>query len=265
MEGLFTLDNLFTLAMLILLQLVLGFDNLLYISIESKRAPREKQAMVRRMGIAIAVVFRLILLFAIVSAIKYFQDPFFSFNLPGIAKATFNIHAVIVLAGGIFLIYTALKEIYHMLGVTELGKQNGSRQRSAAAALFWIVLMNLIFSFDSILSAMALSDVFLVMAAAIVISAVIMVLLADNVAEILEKNRMYEVLGLFILLIVGIMLLSEGGHLSHLYLFGNPVLPMAKTTFYFVIAMLVLVDVVQSRYQKKLLATAKETTQIIKT
>jgi predicted tellurium resistance membrane protein TerC len=64
---------------------------------------------------------------------------------------------------------------------------------------------------------------------------------------------MYEVLGLFILLIVGIMLLSEGGHLAHLTLFGNPVTPMSKTTFYFVIIVLVLIDIVQGRYQKNLL------------
>jgi len=147
---LFSLDNLLTLAMLTLLQAVLGFDNLLYISLESKRAPVEKQAFVRRIGIA-------------------------------------------------------------------------------------------------------LTDVFLVMATAIIIGALLMIWLSDGVAEFLEKNRMYEVLGLFILLVVGIMLLSEGGHLAHLTLFDNAITPMTKTTFYFVIVVLVLTDVVQSRYRKKLL------------
>jgi len=106
--------------------------------------------------------------------------------------------------------------------------------------------MNLVFSFDSILSAMALTDVFWVMATAIVIGGILMIWLADHVATFLEKNRMYEVLGLFILFVVGIMLLSEGGHLAHLKLFGSPVLPMAKSTFYFVIAVMVLTDFVQS-------------------
>ena len=121
--------------------------------------------------------------------------------------------------------------------------------------VFWIVVMNVVFSFDSILSAMALSDVFWVMAAAIVISGVMMVWLSDHVANFLEKNRMYEVLGLFVLFVVGIMLVSEGGHLAHLNLFGNAVEPMTKTTFYFVLAVLVLTDIVQSRYQRKLLAS----------
>ena len=113
--------------------------------------------------------------------------------------------------------------------------------------------MNLVFSFDSILSAMALSDVFWVMASAIIISGVLMIWLADRVSEFLQKNRMYEVLGLFILFVVGIMLLSEGGHLAHLHLFGNKITPMSKATFYFVIGVLILTDIVQTRYQKKLM------------
>ena len=126
-------------------------------------------------------------------------------------------------------------------------------RRSVAVAIVWIAVMNAIFSFDSILGAIALTDVFAVMATAVVISGVLMIVLAETVSAFLQKNRMYEVLGLFILLIVGVMLLSEGGHLAHLEFFGYPIEPMTKTTFYFVIAVLVLIDVVQGRYQKKLL------------
>ena len=128
------------------------------------------------------------------------------------------------------------------------------KPRSAGQVIFWIVLMNLVFSFDSILSAIALTDVFWVMASAIVISGLLMIYLADRVSVFLQKNRMYEVLGLFVLFVVGIMLLSEGGHLAHLKLFGNEITAMSKTTFYFVISVLVLTDLVQSRYQRKLLA-----------
>ena len=92
------------------------------------------------------------------------------------------------------------------------------------------------------------------MATAILVSGGLMIWLADHVAEFLKKNRMMEVLGLFILLIVGIMLLSEGAHLVHLRLWGYAVVPMEKSTFYFVIAILILIDIVQARYQKKLLA-----------
>ncbi len=245
------LDNVMTLGMLILLQAVLGFDNLLYISLESKRAPAEKQVMVRRLGIGLAIVLRIALLFVLLSVIQAFKNPLFGLHTGPVA-GEFNLHSLVVLLGGVFIIYTATKEIYHMLGLEEIDHEE-KHSASVGKIIFWIVAMNLVFSFDSILSAMALTEVFWVMATAIIIGGILMIFLADTVADFLQKNRMYEVLGLFILFIVGIMLLSEGGHLAHLHLFGNEVTPMSKTTFYFVIVVLVLVDVVQSRYQKKLL------------
>ena len=246
-----TLDNLMTLGMLILLQAVLGFDNLLYISLESKRAPADKQVMARRLGIGLAIVLRIALLLVLISVIQAFQSPWFAIHT-GAVDGEFNLQSLIILLGGVFIIYTATKEIFHMLGVEQLGHEE-KRQASLGKVIFWIVVMNLVFSFDSILSAMALTDVFWVMATAIVIGGLLMIFLANTVADFLQKNRMYEVLGLFILFIVGIMLLSEGAHLAHLHFFGHQVTPMSKTTFYFVIVVLVLVDVVQSRYQKKLL------------
>ena len=247
------IENLFTLFMLILLQAVLGFDNLLYISLESKRAPLEKQAFVRNMGIGIAMVLRIVLLFILLSVIEYFQDPVLNVHWSDIIEGHFSIHSLIVLFGGGFIIYTATKEIMHMLSLEEDG-DGDEKPRSVNSIILWIVLMNLVFSFDSILSAMALSKVFWVMATAIVIGGLLMIWLSGKVTQFLQKNRMYEVLGLFILFVVGIMLLTEGGHLGHLQLFGNEITPMSKTTFYFVIAVLVLTDVVQSQYQKKLQA-----------
>jgi predicted tellurium resistance membrane protein TerC len=84
-----------------------------------------------------------------------------------------------------------------------------------------------------------------------------MIWLADSVSAFLQRNRMYEVLGLFILFVVGILLLSEGGHLAHMKLFGAEIHAMSKATFYFVITVLVLTEVVQSRYKKKLLQQQK--------
>lgn len=250
----FTLENLFTLLMLVLLQAVLGFDNLLYISIESKRVAADRQSYVRRMGIAMAIVLRIVLLFVLMSAIGAFTAPIFTVNWAGIVEGSVTFHALIVLIGGAFIMYTAIKEIYHMLGVYELEHGAEPATRSVFSAIAWIVVMNLVFSFDSILSAMALTGNFWTMAVAIIISGVMMIYLADTVSEFLKKNRMYEVLGLFVLLVVGVMLISEGGHLGHLAFFGYPVEPMAKSTFYFVLAVMVAVDFVQARYQKRILA-----------
>lgn len=252
MAELFTLHNLFTLGMLIFLQAVLGFDNLLYISIESKRVPKEDQARVRQWGIGLAIVLRIVLLFVVIRAIEAFQVPFFDLLIEGWLEIDMNVHALIVLGGGGFIIYTAVKEISHMLSIEDLHAQDTGPKRTVGHTIALIVLMNLVFSFDSILSALALTDVFLVMATAIVLSGILMIVMADRVADFLQKNRMYEVLGLFILFLVGIMLVTEGGHLAHISLMGHPVEAMSKSTFYFVLIVLVVVDVAQSRYQKKL-------------
>lgn len=256
----------FTLIMLILLQAVLGFDNLLYISLESKKAPKTDQKRVRKTGILIAIALRIVLLFVIVLLIDKFQEPFkfLTGSIEDVVDFAFNGHSLIVLLGGAYIVYEAIKGIWHMISTKNLDKdvEGGERAtKTANAAIASIVLMNLVFSFDSILAAIGLTreienptTAFIIMAIAIVISGLLMLFLADKISAFLAKNRMYEVLGLFILLIVGVMLITEGGHLAHLTLFGNEIVPMNKTTFYFVIAILVIVDVVQGKYQKKLLA-----------
>ena len=257
-------EIIFTLIMLILLQAVLGFDNLLYISLESKKAPEADQKRVRKSGILIAIVLRIVLLFVLVSIIDFFKEPF-SFltgEITDVVKFAFNGHSIIVLLGGGFIIYTAIKEIWHMIAIDDFNEDIGSNSRSAKtanAAITSIVIMNLVFSFDSILAAIGLTSeiensttAFIIMAIAIVISGLLMVLLADKISEFLAKNRLYEVLGLFILFVVGIMLITEGGHLAHIKIFNNEIVPMSKTTFYFVIGILIVIDLVQSRYQRKL-------------
>ena len=111
------------------------------------------------------------------------------------------------------------------------------------------------------LSTAVLDDIvtpgFWVMATAIIIGGVLMIWLSDRVSTFLQRNRMYEVLGLFVLFIVGIMLLSEGGHLAHSSPGGQAITPMTKATFYFVLTVLVLTDLVQSRYQRDLARRAK--------
>jgi predicted tellurium resistance membrane protein TerC len=263
------LEYLFTLLMLVMLQAVLGFDNLLYISLESKKAPVADQPRVRKIGILIAIVLRVVLLFVLVSIIDFFQEPFdfLTGSIGDVFKFQFNGHSIIVLLGGGFILYTAIKEIWHMIALDDLGQdvEGNKRTKTARSAIISIVIMNLVFSFDSILAAIGLTSeienstiAFIIMAIAIVCSGLLMLFLADRISTFLAKNRMYEVLGLFILFIVGIMLLTEGGHLAHLEFFGEHIVPMSKTTFYFVIVILVVIDVVQGRYQKKLIKEDKK-------
>lgn len=166
--------------------------------------------------------------------------------------------------GGGFIIYTAVKEIHHLLSVDHIEHSEGSGRRSVGKAIALIVLMNLIFSVDSILSAMAIASEKAadgtvqynvpLMVIAIVISGLAMIFMADAVTDFLKKNRMYEVLGLFILFLVGVLLVTEGAHLAHLKLFSFPIDAMSKSSFYLVVGVLVITDILSNRYQKRLWA-----------
>lgn len=295
----FSVSGLFTLLMLLLLQAVLGFDNLLYISIESQRVGPEKAPMVRRWGIALAVVLRIVLLIIIVNVFALLAEPLFEIGATGFIEGEFTMQALVTLAGGGFIIYTAIKEIHHLLAVDHIEHTEGSAGKSVTQAVLMIVAMNLVFSFDSILSAMAIANVEVanvvnasgevistftgtvvqckadliatpiagavgcepgkdyqvwIMAIAILSSGIVMILLADYVADFLKRNRMYEVLGLFILFLVGVLLVTEGAHLAHLKLFSFPIDAMSKSSFYLVVGVLIITDIISTNYQKRLWA-----------
>jgi len=300
MAELLTLEALFTLFMLILLQAVLGFDNLLYIAIESNKVGDPQDAKkVRKWGIAIAVTLRIVLLFLIVKLFALLAEPLFSIGLGKFIEGEFTAQALITLVGGGFIIYTAIKEIHHLLQVDHIEHSEGGGSRSVMGAIALIVAMNLVFSVDSILSAMAIASVDAanivdnagailgqftgsivdckaaliadpivgavgceptktyqvpLMVIAILLSGLAMILLADRVTEFLKKNRMYQVLGLFILFLVGVLLVTEGAHLAHLKLFGFPIDAMSKSSFYLVVGVLIVTDVLSNRYQKRLWA-----------
>ena len=120
MGELLTLENLANLGVLLFLQAVLGFDNLLYISLESQRAPKQHQAAVRRYGILIAIALRIVLLFVMIKLISSLTEPFFHINIPGFIEGHFNFATIVFLFGGVFIMYTAVKEISHMLSVDDL-------------------------------------------------------------------------------------------------------------------------------------------------
>ena len=130
---LFTIDNLTTFLVLTALETVLGFDNLLYISLEAKKVDAARQASVRRWGMILAIGLRILLLFAVLKLISLFQEPFLAFDTAWLSGA-FSGHALIVLAGGIFLIYTAMKEIFHMIGIDDLEHEEERPARRSVGA-----------------------------------------------------------------------------------------------------------------------------------
>ena len=207
-----------TLLMLVFLQVVLGFDNLLYISLESKRVEESHQQRVRKIGVIIAIALRIVLLFVIFFAIQALEGALFEIDLGIIEAKTAcfvedsnhhltllpNVtvdactgegqtlhggvsgHFLIVLFGGAFILYTAIKEILHMLALDEHAESSDDAARTPNEAIFWIVIMNLVFSFDSILAAIPLTKglgndmlQLAVMGTAIVFSGVMMLVMAD--------------------------------------------------------------------------------------
>jgi len=236
--------------MLIVLQAVLSIDNLLYISLEAKRVEEHQRKKVIKQGILLAIGARIVLLFALMNIIKYFQDPFVTV-MSEYFKTEVSVHALIVLFGGGFIMYTAIKEIWHMLSPEIDGEVK--KKASLRKVVTMIVVMNVVFSFDSILSAMALTDVFWVMATAIGISGLIMLWLADKVSKFLNKNRIFEIGGLFILMLVGMMLVTEGAHIAHLEIFSLVIEEMSKGQFYFILAFLVIVFAANNKFNKKII------------
>ena len=171
MAELLTFENLGNLLMLCFLQAVLGFDNLLYISIESQRAPVAQQKAVRFWGSIIAVALRGVLRFVMIRLIGSLSEPLYIFPEGGWIEGGVNFATCVFLFGGIFIMYTAVKEIGHLLSIelldTDVENKSG---KSAAQVVALIVLMNLIFSFDSVLSALAITDVVPILATAILLS-----------------------------------------------------------------------------------------------
>ena len=175
MFDLFTIENFGNLIVLLVLQAVLGFDNLLYISIESQRAPVAHQKAVRFWGIIIAVVLRVVLLFAMIHLIEALGAPFYIFSWSGVLEGGVNFATCVFVLGGVFLMYTAVKEIGHLLTIQHLDADLDNKPgKSAVQVVLLIVLMNLIFSFDSVLSALAITKVFAVLATAILLSGLAM-------------------------------------------------------------------------------------------
>lgn len=248
------MHDIIQLLILILLQVVLGVDNLLYITLAAKKVeePYRKKTIVY--GTLLAILARIGLLFLLIKLIDLFKDPFFQISQEYL-KIDMSIHSLIVLLGGGFILYTSIKEIWHMLS-PEIDEQKVVKAKTNKIILS-IVLMNLVFSFDSILSAIALTDVLWVMFVAIIFSGLMMIWLANKVSAFLNKNRIFEVGGMFVLSLVGILLLFEGAHLSNLEIFGHLLHPMSKANFYFILAILVIVFIVNNKFNNKIVKGMK--------
>lgn len=212
MESLFSFQGLISLATLTLMEIVLGIDNLLFISILSDKLPKESQNKARTIGLALALIMRIILLWAI-SWIVGFSQPLIE-NLFGF-DIDISIRDLILLSGGLFLIYKSTVEIHEKVEGHE-EEVKAQNKLSLSSAIIQIVFLDIVFSFDSILTAIGLVDDpskdLIIMIIAVVISLFIMLLFAKPISDFVNKHPTIKMLALTFLLLIGILLVAEAFH-----------------------------------------------------
>jgi len=231
-----TTELLIALLTLTFLEIVLGIDNIIFISIVTNKLPAEQQPRARFIGLSLAMVFRVALLFGITWLIGLTQTVF------SVMEFDFSWRDIILLSGGIFLLGKSTMEIHHKVeGVEERpGVESKGKAKSMASILFQIVLLDLVFSFDSILTAVGLTDNLPIMIAAVIISIVVMMIFAGKISAFINKHPSLQILALAFLILIGFMLSVEA--------FDQHV---PKGYIYFAVFFSMMVEMINLRFQKK--------------
>jgi predicted tellurium resistance membrane protein TerC len=233
-------DTWISLLTLTFMEVVLGIDNIVFISIIVSRLPKELQAKGRNIGLGLALVFRIILLMFI-SWIIGASAPLFSINLPFTAEDfAVSWRDIILFAGGLFLLAKSVTEIHNKLeGEEELHNENKGHA-TMGKVLIQIILIDIVFSFDSILTAVGLAQEVLVMIIAVIIAMGIMVVFAKYVSDFVNKHPTVKMLALAFLILIGFMLVVEALH-QHI----------PKGYIYFAMFFSLLVEMLNMKLRKK--------------
>ena len=255
MEILTNPDAWIALLTLTFLEIILGIDNIIFISIVTGKLPVEKRKRATRIGLFLAMFMRIGLLFGI-SFLIAMKAPWFSFDL-GWFSAEISGQAMILLLGGLFLIYKSTKEIHEK--VDHKGEEEKSMKTEATKSfgnvIIQILLIDLIFSVDSILTAVGMTNgvegALYIMVTAVIISVGVMLLFAVPVGNFVNVNPSIQVLGLAFLILIGFMLITESMHLSNASLAGQHVGVVPKGYLYFAITFSLAVEFINMKMRKK--------------
>ncbi|MGB4837526.1 MAG: TerC family protein [Saprospiraceae bacterium] len=242
-----------SLLTLTFLEIVLGVDNIIFISITASKLPRHKQKKATNIGLFLAMILRIILLLGI-SVIIAMNEAWISFNTQFI-KADFSGQSLILIAGGIFLLYKSVTEIHHKLeGEDHISKDNKKNKVPFSAAIIQITVINIVFSFDSILTAVGMTNglygSLIIMIIAVIISVLIMMAFAVPVGRFVNEHPTIQMLGLAFLILIGFMLIIEGGHLANLSILDSHIGAVPKGYLYFAIAFSLLVEFLNMKLRK---------------
>lgn len=243
-----------SLLTLTFLEIVLGVDNIIFISITSSKLPKSEQRKATNIGLLLAMVLRIVLLLGI-SILIAMKEPWLSFEFQYL-KAGFSGQSLILIAGGLFLLYKSVSEIHHKLeGEEHITKDDKKNRVSFSSAILQITVINIVFSFDSILTAVGMTNglygALIIMIIAVVISVLIMMAFAVPVGRFVNEHPTIQMLGLAFLILIGFMLIIEGGHLAHLSILDSEIGAVPKGYLYFAIAFSLLVEFLNMRLRKK--------------
>ena len=233
-------DALIGLVTLTFMEIVLGIDNIIFISIVASKLPASEQGRARNIGLMLALVFRILLLLSI-TWIVGLKDPLFVLDLPwGVADFGVTGRDLILMAGGLFLIAKSTTEIHSKLEGEEEEEGVKKAPKSLPSVIVQIVLVDIVFSFDSILTAVGLVDNVVIMIIAVIISMGIMLAFAKYIADFVNKHPTIKMLALSFLIMIGFMLVLEALH-QH----------VPKGYIYFAMFFSLLVEMLNMRLRKK--------------
>ncbi|RNC87290.1 MAG: TerC family protein [Winogradskyella sp.] len=259
LEFLLSADAIFALLTLTFLEIILGIDNIVFISIVANKLPEHQRSRATNIGLILAMVQRIILLF-FVSFLVGLKEPFYSLENSWI-ELHMSWQAVILFAGGLFLIYKSTSEIREKV---ESPKHDEDETKSKAVkslsqAITQILIIDFIFSVDSILTAIGMTNglhpnpnySLVLMIIAVVISIIIMIAFANPIRRFIDDHPSMQILGLAFLILIGFMLITEAAHLSHTQFIGNEVGAIPKGYLYFAIAFSLFVEFLNYRISKR--------------
>jgi predicted tellurium resistance membrane protein TerC len=233
MEELFTTAGLVSLLTLTFLEVILGIDNVVFISLVVGRSPRDQQKKIQTIGLALALIARLLLLVGVGLLISL-QKPLFTIN-----GFEMSFRDLILMAGGLFLIGKSTSEIHARLEGTGHATTANSRVLSFKTAILSIVALDIVFSFDSILTAIGLVENILIISIAIVVSLVIMLVFVDRISHFINSHPAMKLLAIAFLFMIGTLLMIEGFHVH-----------VPKGYVYFAMAFALVIEILNMRMRK---------------
>ncbi len=227
------LDTWIALLTLTFLEIILGIDNIIFISIVARKLPQEQQKKARFIGLSLALIVRILLLFGITWLIGLTETLF------SISEFEFSWRDIILLVGGLFLIAKSTSEIHHKIEGHE-AEEKQVKKKAFGSAIFQIVALDIIFSFDSILTAVGLTKEITLMIIAVIASIIVMMIFAGKISDFINKHPTLQVLALSFLILIGFMLSIEA------FQFHVP-----KGYIYFAVFFSLIVEMINIRMRKK--------------